>query len=128
MDPAAEAARGDISVPRELGGFEIIEPLGRGGMGVVYRARDPDTGRGVAIKTVATAGEGALAALRREIVALSAIHHPGVVRILAEGIAGDRPWYAMELIEGRSLRTMLSETWEPTVSLHPTLAAGGSVD
>ncbi len=128
MDPAAEAARAHGHVPRELGGYEIIEPLGRGGMGVVYRAREPGTGRRVALKTVLWAGEGALAALRREILALSAIHHPGVVRILAEGIAGDRPWYAMELIEGRSLRAMLALTWQPTVSLHTTMAASGSLD
>lgn len=128
MDPAAEAARADIPVPRELGGYEIIEPLGRGGMGVVYRAREPGTGRGVAVKTVATAGEGALAALRREILALSAIRHPGVVRILAEGMAGDRPWYAMELIVGRSLRSMLSETWQPTVSFQTTMAAAVDLD
>jgi len=97
--------------PAAIGGFEIVGRLGGGAMGEVYRARDPRTGRGVALKTVAGLGDGALAALRREIGALSTVRHPGVVAIIAEGLAGDRPWYAMELIEGRSLAAVLAARW-----------------
>jgi serine/threonine protein kinase len=111
MATGADAPRRAPPPPTVIGGFEIVGPLGRGGMGVVYRARDPRTGRGVAIKTVTWAGEGALAALRREIVALSGIRHPGVVTIVAEGLAGERPWYAMELIEGRLLAEVLVARW-----------------
>ena len=107
--------------PREIGGYEILAPLGRGGMGVVYRARDPRTGEGVAVKTVLWAGEGALAAIRREIIALQAIRHPGVVKILGEGVLDGRPWYAMELLEGRSLRQRLAELWQPAATSHTTV-------
>lgn len=123
MRTGADAPRRTTPPPTAIGGFEIVGPLGRGGMGVVYRARDPRTGQGVALKTVTWAGEGALAALRREILALSAIRHPGVVAIVAEGIAGDRPWYAMELIEGRSLRAVLAAHWHGAVGLAPIVLA-----
>ncbi|MBL8621627.1 MAG: protein kinase [Myxococcales bacterium] len=123
MGPGADAPRRTTLPPTAIGGFEIVGPLGRGGMGVVYRARDPRTGRGVALKTVTWAGEGALAALRREILALSAIRHPGVVAIVAEGIASDRPWYAMELIEGRSLRAVLAAHWRGAAGSAPIVLA-----
>ncbi len=116
--------RGPAAHPREIGGYEIVAPLGRGGMGVVYRARDPISGGSVAIKTVLWAGEGALVAIRREILALSGIRHPGVVKVLAEGVLEGRPWYAMELIEGRSLRQRLSELWQPGATSHTTAVAG----
>ena len=111
MGSGADAPRRTTLPPTEIGGFEIQGQLGRGGMGVVYRAIDPRSGRGVAVKTVSWSGEGALAALRREIVALSAVRHPGVVEIVAEGLISERPWYAMELIEGRSLRAVLRARW-----------------
>src|SRR5688572_4580227 len=124
MDSGAPAQRrGTAAQPSEIGGYEILGPLGRGGMGVVYRARDPVTGTGVAVKTVLWSGEGALAAIRREILALSGIRHPGVVKVLAEGVLDGRPWYAMELIEGRSLRQRLSELWQPAATSHTTVDA-----
>ena len=92
-------------------------------MGVVYRARDPVTGNGVAVKTVLWAGEGALAAIRREIIALSAIRHPGVVHVLAAGIHDGRPWYAMELIDGESLRQRFAQMWQPVSGAHTTVDA-----
>ncbi|KAB2882594.1 MAG: protein kinase [Kofleriaceae bacterium] len=127
MDSGAPAQRRGTAVqPSEIGGYEILAPLGRGGMGVVYRARDPATGEGVAVKTVLWAGEGALAAIRREILALSAIRHPGVVKVLAEGVRDGRPWYAMELIEGQSLRQRLAGMWQPTSGAHTTMDARAS--
>jgi serine/threonine protein kinase/tetratricopeptide (TPR) repeat protein len=124
MDSGAPAQRrGSAAQPSEIGGFEILAPLGRGGMGVVYRARDPVTGDGVAVKTVLWSGEGALAAIRREILALSAIRHPGVVKVLAEGVRDGRPWYAMELIEGQSLRQHFASMWKPAMDAHTTMDA-----
>ena len=58
----------------------------------------------VALKTVKVPDERHLHGLRREIRALSRIRHPGIVRILDQGVQGGLPWYAMELIEGVSLR------------------------
>ena len=127
MDSGAPAQRrGPVALPSEIGGYEIVSPLGRGGMGVVYRARDPVTGDGVALKTVLWAGEGALAAIRREILALSAIRHPGVVKVLAEGVHDGRPWYAMELIEGQSLRQRFASMWQPASGAHTTMDARAS--
>ncbi len=87
-----------------LGPYGLREVLGQGGMGVVYRAVHRDTGEAVAVKTVRVAAESMLAGLRREIHALSRLHHPGVVRILAQGVQDGRPWYAMELLQGQTLR------------------------
>src|SRR5688572_9529007 len=88
----------------QIGPYRIIEPIGRGGMGVVYRAEHVSTDRPVALKTVRAASEGHLQGIRREIRALAKIDHPGVVRILDEGVENGVPWYAMELLGGRTLR------------------------
>ena len=94
-----------------LGPFRIRGVLGRGGMGVVYRGEHAETGELVAVKTVEVASEHFLSSIRREIHALSRVRHPGVVRILAQGAANGRPWYAMELLQGGTLRTRLQEIW-----------------
>jgi serine/threonine protein kinase len=91
-----------------LGNYRLVEELGRGGMGVVYRAEHVETGEPCAIKTVRVPDEGMLQSLRREIHALSRVTHPGVVRILGWGTEGGLPWYAMELIDGRPLRAHLA--------------------
>jgi serine/threonine protein kinase/predicted ATPase len=88
-----------------IGSYSILEPLGRGGMGVVYRAAHRDTGRLVALKTVQAPNEWALSGLRREIHVLARIRHPQVVRILDEGLHDGLPWYAMELLEGPTLQS-----------------------
>ncbi len=119
--PHAHPRRSAGVPPAEIGGYEIVAQLGRGGMGVVYRARDPVTGAGVAVKTVLWAGEGALTAIRREILALSAIRHPGVVEVLAAGVHEGKPWYAMELIVGESLRQKFAQMWQPVAGAQTTI-------
>src|SRR3954447_276253 len=81
-------------------------------MGVVYRALSSETGERVAIKTVRVPRQGLIAAIRREIRALMRVHHPGVVRVLAEGVDGGLPWYAMELLEGGTLRDHHQDIWK----------------
>ena len=96
-----------------VGPYRILEVLGEGGMGVVYRGEHCLTGRPVALKTVRTAAETTLAGIRREIHALSRLQHPGVVRIIDHGVSGGLPWYAMDLLEGSTLRSHLQTSWAP---------------
>src|SRR5262245_17537141 len=86
-----------------VGPYQLVRLLGEGGMGSVYLARR-DGASPVALKTVQLPDETVLPRLRREIWALSRISHPGVVQILDSGIQNGLPWYAMELIEGETLR------------------------
>src|SRR5262245_21845582 len=87
-----------------LGPYRLIEPLGRGGMGMVYRAEHRGTGAIVALKTVRVPNQQMLAGIRREIHTLAGMRHPGIVRIVAEGLHQGVPWYAMELVDGQTLR------------------------
>ncbi|WP_245682693.1 serine/threonine-protein kinase [Archangium gephyra] len=94
-------------MPDRVGAYRVVELLGQGGMGVVYRGEHPDTGEAVALKTVRVASGAVLASIRREIHALRRLNHPGVVRIVDEGIWEGLPWYAMELLHGQTLRGFL---------------------
>ena len=77
--------------------------LATGGMGVLYRAQHRDTGAAAAIKTVVNFKGGVVDGIRSEIRALARLVHPGVARIVDEGIEEGHPWYAMELVQGRTL-------------------------
>ena len=97
-----------------LGAYEIIGPLGSGGMGAVYRARDLNLGRDVAIKILLPAlaqDSDALARFEREARAASALNHPHIVQIYeiaaAPTAAGVTHYIAMELVEGMTLRAHL---------------------
>ena len=89
--------------PDRIGDYRIVAPLGRGGMGVVYRAEHERSRAPVALKTVSTPDPDLLQSIRREIAALSRLRHPGIVSIVDHGISAGVPWYAMELVEGRTL-------------------------
>lgn len=111
-------------LPTRLGPYEILSRLGQGGMGEVFEATDTSTGRRVAVKTLA-AHLGGNPALRQrfdsEINALKALRHPGIVQLLAFGEEEGRPYFAMELVEGRSLEQTLRDgrrySWRETVAL-----------
>jgi serine/threonine protein kinase len=92
-------------------GYHIESTIGRGGMGVVFRARQAASGDVVALKVVDGLEPAKLLALRKEIAVLSRIRHSGVVRILDHGLAGDSPWYAMEILHGRTLAELNAERW-----------------
>jgi tetratricopeptide (TPR) repeat protein len=98
------AASRSPEIPEVIGPYRVLGVLGRGGMGVVFRGQHPDTGEMVAIKTVTVDEEGLLASIRREIRALRQVRHPGVVRIVGDGVSAGLPWYAMELLHGITLR------------------------
>ncbi len=99
-------AAAERAVPRSFDGFEIVRELGRGGMGVVFEARQARPERRVAIKLL-TAGQELSERLRerfeREIAMLARIRHPNVVKVFGSGRAGDAPYVVMELVEGDSL-------------------------
>ena len=82
----------------------MLSELGRGGMGVVYRAWQPSLGRQVALKCLFQSGDPkAEARFAREIRALGRVEHPHLVKVFTSGADGERWFYAMELIEGASL-------------------------
>ena len=99
-----EMAPAPIEPTGQIGPFELLEVLGQGGEGTVRRARHVETGQEVALKTVRAPRSYLLGGIRREIEALAGICHPGIVRIVKHGVEAGLPWYAMELLSGRSLR------------------------
>jgi serine/threonine protein kinase len=87
-------------------GYEILEELGRGGMGVVYRARQVELNRLVALKLIrdgALAGPQDLARFRIESLAAARMRHPNIVEIYDAGEDRGRPYLAMEFVAGGSL-------------------------
>ena len=120
------------SLPRTIGPYRILSVLGRGGMGVVYRGVDDTSGQECAIKTIQVAKIWLLASVRREVQALAAVDHPGVVRILGEGIDEGLPWFALELVEGTALRDhAVGTAIDPSIWKNPPVpggrAAGGNL-
>src|SRR4030081_2115545 len=94
----------------KLGSYEIIAPLGAGGMGEVYRARDTHLGRSVAIKILPAAFSADSDRLRRfeeEARSASALNHPNIVTIHELGQDGSTHYIAMELVEGKTVRELL---------------------
>jgi serine/threonine protein kinase len=93
-----------------LGPYEIVGPLGSGGMGEVYRARDTKLGREVAIKVLPPAvaqDAERLARFRREAQVLAALNHPNIAAIYGLEDVGDTPFLVMELVEGEDLAERL---------------------
>ena len=94
----------------KVGPYEIIEPIGRGGMGEVYRAHDARLRRNVAIKTVASGALGDPAMrerFAREARAVAALSHPNILAIYDVGECDGIPYVAVELLEGDTLRPHL---------------------
>ena len=103
---------GGDAAPRlpELPGYEVLEELGRGGMGVVYKARQKSLGRFVAVKTLAGsrwARPGSAARLRQEAQALSRLNHPHVVQVLDVVETESALSVVLEYVEGESLAQRL---------------------
>mgnify|MGYP002619819733 CR=1 FL=1 len=88
----------------QLGRYALGEELGRGAMGVVHAARDPQLGREVAIKLIDDAGGDVHARVLREARAMARVHHPNVVGVLDFGRDEDRFFVVMELVRGETLR------------------------
>ncbi|MGE0870128.1 MAG: tetratricopeptide repeat protein [Kofleriaceae bacterium] len=92
-------------IGQAVGRYQIVELIGGGAMGEVYRATDPDLGREVAIKLVRRGGSQER--LLREAQAMARVTHPNVIRIYDVGTVGSALFLAMELVQGRTLRSWL---------------------
>ncbi|MEX1362065.1 MAG: tetratricopeptide repeat protein [Nannocystaceae bacterium] len=113
----------------ELSHFVVIDHLGSGGMGTVYRAFDRELGRPVALKLLhAHLSAKASDRLRREARAMAKLSHPNVVQVYEVGEAQGRVFIAMELVEGQTLGTWMSREprpgWRECVELFLRLGEG----
>src|SRR5437868_1705664 len=117
--------KGDV-----LGAYEILAPLGAGGMGEVYRARHLRLGREAAIKVLpARLSEDAvsLARFEREARVVAALSHPNIMAIHDFGVQDGVHYAVMELLEGQTLRQRLGShplSWKEAVKLGVAIADG----
>ena len=119
------------SVPKRLGDFEILREIGRGGMGIVYEARQKSLNRCVALK-VLSSGLGltakAVVRFRREAEAAAKLHHTNIVPIYATGEEHGVHFYAMELIDGPSLDGVIRHLRDGDAGVPPTQEPESTVD
>jgi serine/threonine protein kinase len=105
-----------LQARQQLGPYEVVAPLGAGGMGEVYRARDTRLGREVAIKVLPehlAKNAEALARFEREAKAIAALSHPNLLAIHDVGSEQDVRFAVMELLKGETLRARLRGPSEP---------------
>ena len=99
-----------LSAGDQLGPYQILAPLGKGGMGEVYRARDVRLGREVALKVLAESGANdaeTLARFEREARAVAALNHPNILSIHDTGEHRGVPYAVTELLQGENLSDRL---------------------
>src|SRR5262249_4562970 len=104
--------RGGATLP----GYEILGELGRGGMGVVYQARQTSPDRFVALKMIlagAHAGPAQLARFQLEAAAAPRLQHPNIAQVYEIGEHDGCPYYTLEYIDGRCLRDVISDYEQP---------------
>ncbi len=100
-----------IAAGSRLGPYEIVSPLGAGGMGEVYRAKDPRLGREVAIKVLPPSFSADADRLRRfeqEARAAGVLNHPNITAVYDIGTHDGAPYVVQELLEGETLRSALA--------------------
>ncbi len=120
------AARLAADAPARLGDFEIVGEVGRGGMGVVYEARQISLKRKVALKVLRFAGvanRDAMERFQREAETVAQLHHTNIVPIFAIGEQQGVFYYAMQFIEGRSLAAVLEQSQKEAAPLDLVEAA-----
>jgi serine/threonine protein kinase len=99
-------------MPKKIGAYDILAEINRGGMGIVYKAYDPNLRRNVAIK-VLLAGEGAseedIKRFQREAQATARLQHSNIVPIYAVGTHEGKPYFVMDFIEGKTAKQLKDE-------------------
>ena len=126
----SEAVAGPVLIGRRLGVYHLLESIGAGGMGEVYRARDTRLGRDVAIKILPalfTSDSSRLAHFEREARALAALNHPNVATIHGVEESGGIRALVMELVEGDTLAKRIGGgrmPWREAVEIAIQIAAG----
>jgi len=111
-----------------LGPYEILELIGRGGMGEVYRALDTRLTRQVAIKVLPShlaTDEESLKRFRREARAIAALSHPNILAVFDIGSERDTQYVVTELLDGHTLRTRMRE--QQKLSIDETLRIAGAI-
>ncbi|MEO8706711.1 MAG: protein kinase [Kofleriaceae bacterium] len=110
-----------------VGRFVIVRPLGSGGMGTVYEARDPELSRSVAVKLLREPDRHLAMRLLREAQALAKLQHPNVVTVYELGLHDDQVFVAMELVDGESLDRYFARgrsSWRSVVAMFLQAARG----
>ena len=119
-----------LSAGSRIGPYEVISLLGEGGMGEVYRGRDPRLGREIAIKVLAqdaSKDTEATARLEREARAIAALSHPNIVAVHDVGHDDGTFYVVTELLEGKTLREAIRQaamTWRRAVEIGAEVAEG----
>ncbi len=106
----SEDRQQERDLPRRLGDYRLIRPIGGGGMGVVWLAEQVSLGREVALKVVRPDQllfGGARERFQREVETVARLQHPGIVPVYSVGEEGDVPYFAMEHVQGLSLAQVL---------------------
>ena len=105
-DPPTGSA---VGIPETIGRYQVLERVGGGAMGTVYRAHDPQIGRTIAIKVLLVNDEELRARFRQEVRTAGTLTHPNIVAIHDYGEANGLPFIVMEYVEGRTLAEVLRD-------------------
>ncbi len=109
--PASTELDSDDAFPRQFGEYELIQEIARGGMGIVFKARQRRLGRVVAVKMLLGGSLVSAQSGRRfqaEAEAIAALSHPNIVQIHDVGVISGQDYFSMEYVEGESLAGLLA--------------------